>query len=272
MCVKLVVTGCCAHYVASSLKEKIMPVRISAAAIAEFFGTFALCFVGILAIHHSKGGGGLLMVALAHGLVLAVAVSAALPTSGGHFNPAVTLGFLMTGKIRAGGAAIYILFQLLGATVASLMAYVLLGNNEAAAKAVLDGTPQFDPGQVTVATALLAEMIATGLLVFVIWGSAADPRARNVGGFAIGLVVAADILAIGPITGAAMNPARAFGPTLVASLLPGGSLWHQHWLYWVGPVVGGGIAAIVYHLFLWPRDPARKIDPDAMQVPPSQRP
>lgn len=249
-----------------------MPVRISAAAVAEFVGTFALCFVGVMAIAHASVGGGLLLVALAHGLILSVAVSAALPTSGGHFNPAVTLGFLMTGKIRPGAAVIYILFQLLGATVAALCAYLLLGNNEQAAKAVLAGTPKFNPEFVSVGVALLAEIIATGLLVFVIWGSVADPRARNVGGFAIGFAVAAIILAIGPITGAAMNPARVFGPALIASLLPGGSVWGQHWVYWLGPIAGGGIAAIGYHLLLWPRDPARNIDPDAMQVPASQRP
>ena len=249
-----------------------MPVRLPAAAAAEFIGTFALTFVGILAIHHAPAGGGLLAVALAHGLALSVAVTAAMPTSGGHFNPAITLGFLMTGKIRVGGALAYILFQLLGAIVASLAAYLLLGNNEAAANAVFTGAPRFDPDRVTPAMAIFAEMIATGFLVFVVWGTAADPRARNVGGFAIGLAVAAGILAIGPITGAAMNPARSFGPTLVASLLPGRSLWSQQWVYWVGPIVGGGIAAIVYHLLLWPRDPARRIDPDAMQVPPSQRP
>ncbi len=249
-----------------------MPIRLSAAAVAEFLGTFALCFVGILAIHHSAGQGGLLLVALAHGLILVGLVSAAMPTSGGHFNPAVTVGFLITGKIRAMSAGVYILSQALGAIAASLAVYIILGNDESAARAVQAGTPQYNPELVSTAGALVAEIIATGLLVFVIWGTAADPRAKNVAGMAIGIVVAANIMAIGPITGAAMNPARVLGPTVVGSMLPGGTLWSQHWLYWVGPLVGAGIVAIGYHLLFWPRDPARNIDPDAMQVPPSQRP
>ena len=115
----------------------------------------------------------------------------------------------------------------------------------------------------------LAEIIATIFLVGAVWGTAADPRARNVGGFAIGLTVAADILAIGPITGASMNPARSFGPTLVA-YRP--ELWQYHWIYWVGPLVGAGIAAITYHLVLWPRDTSRGVDPGATDVPKSLQP
>lgn len=249
-----------------------MPVRLSSAAIAEFLGTFALCFVGILAIHHSgtTGGGGLLAVALAHGLILGCVVAAAMPTSGGHLNPAVTIGFFITGKIKPVAALVYIFFQLLGGVVAALAVYVLMSGNAEPLNVVAAGTPQY-AGKVSMPVALVAEMVATGLLVFAVWGSAADPRAKNVGGFAIGLTVAADILAIGPLTGAAMNPARAFGPTLVASMSEP-SLWPQQMVYWVGPIVGGSIVAVLYHLLLWPRDPQRKIDPDSMQVPPSQRP
>jgi aquaporin Z len=250
-----------------------MPVRLSAAALAEFAGTFALCLVGFLAIHHAPtGAGGLLTIALAQGLIYGCAITAAMPTSGGHLNPAVTLGFLMTGKIRPLAAVVYIAFQLIGATVASVLVYVLLGADEPAGHALRAATPQISLERIRPAMALVAEIVATGMLVGAVWGTAADPRARNVGGFGIGLTLAASILAVGPLTGAALNPARAFGPTLVASLSPGASLWTDHWIYWLGPIVGGGIVAILYHLWLWPRDPRRQIDPDAMQVPPSQRP
>jgi glycerol uptake facilitator-like aquaporin len=124
----------------------------------------------------------------------------------------------------------------------------------------------------TISQAILAEMIATFFLVFAVWGTAADPRARNVGGFAIGLTIAADILSVGQITGASMNPARSFGPTLVASLLPEAHLWKTHLVYWIGPLVGAGIAAISYHLILWPRDPKSGIDAPVVDVPPSQQP
>jgi aquaporin Z len=249
-----------------------MPVRLGAALLAEFVGTFALTFVGILAIHHAQGPNGnvnLLLIALAHGIILSTLVTATMPTSGGHLNPAVTFGFLLTGKIKPPAAISYIVIQLLGSTVAAMAAYTLYGD----IKVVADGTPSIGINSLTgqpfsLSAAVLAEIIATGLLVMAVWGSAADPRARDVGGFAIGLTVAADILAVGPITGASMNPARSFGPTLVA----GGMLWKTHWVYWVGPLVGAGIIAIAYHLILWPRDPRRGIDPGAVDVPPTQRP
>jgi aquaporin TIP len=166
----------------------------------------------------------------------------------------------------------YIVIQLLGGIAAALAVYVIFGGGEVGAKIVYSGTPQI-ADQVLPRTALFCEIIATFFLMFVIWGTAADPRARNIGGFGIGLVVAADILAFGPITGASMNPQRSFGPTLIASLWsPGANLWSTHWVYWVGPIIGAAIAALVYQYALWPSDPARGIDPGAVDVPPTQRP
>ena len=249
-----------------------MPVRLGAALVAEFIGSFALTFVGIMAIHAAPGN--LLAVALAHGLILSVMVSATMATSGGHVNPAITIGFLLTGKIKPVAAIAYIVLQLLGGVVAALAVYAIFGGGPGAVQIVAGGTPSVAIG-VSGGTALLCEIIATFFLAFVIWGTAADPRARNIGGFGIGLVVAADILAIGPLTGASMNPQRSFGPTLIASLIQGAggsSVWTNHWIYWVGPIVGGGIAAILYHLALWPSDPKRGIDPGAVDVPATQRP
>jgi len=251
-----------------------MPVRLGAALVAEFVGSFALTFIGIMAIHFAGLGGGLLSVALAHGIILAVVVSATMPTSGGHLNPAVTLGFLVTGKIKPVAAISYIVLQLLGGVVAALAVYAVFGGGTEAVKIVASGTPQPGAG-VSNGSAILCEIIATFLLTFVIWGTAADPRARNVGGFGIGLAVAADILAVGPISGASMNPQRSFGPTLIASLVeggPGASFWTTHWIYWVGPITGALAAAIIYHIALWPSDPKRGFDPGAMDVPPTQRP
>src|SRR6476661_4146201 len=120
-----------------------MPVRLGAALVAEFVGTFALCFVGILAIHHAPAVGGLIAVALAHGIILSTMVTAAMPTSGGHFNPAVTFGFLITGKIKAPAAVSYIVIQLLGATVAAMAVFALANGDMAV---VASGTPQFGQG------------------------------------------------------------------------------------------------------------------------------
>ena len=250
-----------------------MPVRLGAALVAEFVGSFALTFLGIMAIQAAPGN--LLAVALAHGIILAVMVSATMQTSGGHVNPAVTVGFLLTGKIKPVAGIAYIVLQLLGGVVAALAVYTIFRGGPEGIKVVAGGTPSLGAG-VSNGTALLCEIIATFFLIFVIWGTAADPRARNVGGFAIGLTIAADILAVGPITGASMNPQRSFGPTLIASLAgdatSGSSLWSTHWIYWVGPIIGAIIAAMLYHLVLWPSDPKRGIDPGAVDVPATQRP
>jgi aquaporin TIP len=254
-----------------------MPVRLGAALVAEFVGSFALTFVGVMAIANAPGN--LVAIALAHGLILSVMCSATMQTSGAHFNPAVTVGFLFTGKIKPVAGIAYIVIQLIGSVAAALAVYSIFGGGTEGVKVVWNGTPQvasaYAPG-----TALMCEIIATFFLVFVIWGTAADPRARNVGGFGIGLVVAADILAFGPITGASMNPMRSFGPTLVASLAGSGGVgatgsaspWTNHWIYWTGPIIGACFAAVLYHLALWPSDPARGIDPGAVDVPPTQRP
>jgi MIP family channel proteins len=246
-----------------------MPIRLSTAVIAEFIGTFALCFIGILSIHSVAGAGpgvGLVAVALAHGLAIAVMVSATIQTSGGHFNPAVTAGFIVTGKIKPAAGVAYILAQLLAGVLASAL---ILGCFSIDAKQVVaDGTPQFDPAKLGAGMAVVIEAVLTFFLVFSIWGSAADPRARNISGFAIGMAVTLDILAGGPLTGASMNPARSFGPTLIANST---KLWGQHWVYWAGPLLGGILAATVYHLWLWPRDERTGIEPGAADVPETQR-
>jgi aquaporin Z len=205
------------------------------------------------------------MIALAHGLVLSVMVTAAMPTSGGHINPAITIGFLITGKIKPAAGIAYIVIQLTGGVVAALTVLALWGPDIGTA-IIREGTPQL-AADVRPISGLLAEIIATFFLAFAVWGTAADPRARNVGGFAIGLTVAFDILAFGPLTGASMNPQRSFGPTLVAD----GILWKHHWLYWVGPIIGACLGALVYHVILWPRDRASGMEAPAMDVPPSQR-
>ena len=208
--------------------------------VAEFIGTFALIFVGVGAItsDYISGASGLVGIALAHGLTIAVMASATAAVSGGHLNPAVTIGALATGKIDAANAVGYIISQCLGGIAAAAMLKLCLP--VAALEAVNMGTPALGDG-ISVGMGLLVEIILTFFLVFVIFGTAIDSRAPQVGALFIGLTVTLDILIGGPITGAAMNPARHLGPALL-----GGGLQHL-WLYWVGPVVGGLMAALVYH-------------------------
>jgi MIP family channel proteins len=212
--------------------------------VAEFVGTFALVFIGSGAILVSKVPGsniGLIEIAAAHGLIFSVMVTATMRISG-HLNPSVTLGFLATRRIDAITAGVYVAAQLLGAMLA---AYALKGLFPNDLYQAARGGGQFISLDITSTQAYLLEAIGTFFLVFVIFGSAVDEHAPKVGGFAIGLTIAAEILALGPLTGGSMNPARSFGPAVASGLYEG------HLIYWVGPILGGVAAALVYDgLFL----------------------
>ena len=219
---------------------------------AEFIGTFALVFVGsgaIMTTRIAPTSAGLVEVALAHGLILAVMVSALMRISG-HFNPAVTLGFLATRRIEAMMAALYIVAQLLGAIVAG---YLLKASFPESVFVATRGGGQSVALDITGGQAFVLEAVATFFLVFVIFGTAVDLRGPKIGGLAIGFVVAADILAIGPLTGASMNPARSFGPAVASGV------YEAQLLYWAAPIVGGLIAAGLYE-FLFMRRGREPVD------------
>ena len=214
------------------------------ALIAEFIGTFTLVFIGVGAIagNYINGGQtGLVGIALAHGLAIAVMVSATAAVSGGHLNPAVTIGLFAAKKIDAVNAVGYVLAQCLGGIVAAGLIKFCVPAMALAAVGM--GTPAVGAG-VPVGMAFFTEIILTFFLVFVVYGSAVDKRAPKVGGLFIGLTVALDILMGGPISGAAMNPARHLGPALL-----GGGLQNL-WLYWLGPVIGGILAGVCYKRYL----------------------
>ena len=216
--------------------------------VAEFIGIFALVFVGsgaIMMARHTNSSSALVSVALAHGLILAIMVTATMRISG-HLNPAVTIGFLVTRRIEPMMAGIYIVAQLLGAVLA---AYVLKATMPAELFAAARGGGQSIALEVTFAQAFTLEMIATFFLTFVVFGTAVDPNAPRVGGFAIGFAVAADILAIGPLTGASMNPARSIGPAVASGIFEG------QVIYWAGPIVGAIAAALIYDFLFLRRAP-----------------
>ena len=215
--------------------------------VAEFVGTFALIFigVGVIANHvNLNSNAGLLAVALAHGLAIAVMVSATGAISGGHLNPAVTFGLWVGGKMDLRRACFYWAAQLCGAILAAVMVAILLNSPETPGKElVFKGTPALGKGATGIQSVGI-EAVLTFFLVFVVYGSAVDVRAPKIGGLAIGLTVALDILFGGPFTGAAMNPARTFGPAVV------GGQWDHHYVYWIGPLLGGALAGLVYGRFL----------------------
>jgi MIP family channel proteins len=208
--------------------------------VAEFFGTFTLIFIGVGAIaadYATDGALGLTGIALAHGLAIAVMVSATAAASGGHLNPAVTCGALAAGKIAPRTAAGYIVAQCLGAVVAAFA--VKMAVPAVWLDAVGMGTPAVGEG-VTIGQALVMEIVLTFFFMFVVYGTAIDARAPKMAGLFIGLTIALDIMAGGPVSGGAMNPARHFGPALM-----GGGMQNA-WLYWVGPILGAVIGALVY--------------------------
>ena len=206
-------------------------------AVAEFVGTFALVFIGIGSILFS--GGQLVPIALGHGLVIAVMASAVGHISGGHFNPAVTFGFVVTRRMDLPLAAVYWVTQIVAGILGALALRVILPD----AADLDNGVPQVNEA-IDLGPAVLTEAILTFFLVWVVFATAADPGGafKSIAGLAIGLTITFDILAGGPLTGAAMNPARALGPELVQSV------WSNWWVYWVGPLAGGGVAALLYEL------------------------
>jgi MIP family channel proteins len=213
---------------------------------AEFLGTFTLCFIGqgAIVMQEATGAGSLLVVAVAHGLALATMISALGAWSGAHFNPAVTLGFVITRRMSLTSAITYWLSQLAGAIAASFLLRSVVPGEPG--DLVHYGVPMVAEG-VSLSQAFLLEFVMTFFLVTAVWGTAVDERGPRIGGFAIGLTVCMDILVGGPLTGAAMNPARAFGPACASGV------WTHHWVYWLAPMLGGAAAARVYQALMRPR-------------------
>ncbi len=213
--------------------------------IAEFIGSFALTFIGggsVVTVGGILGGDpvDLLAIAIAHGLVLGIFVTALGHVSGAHFNPAVTLGVLVTRRISGGTAIAYWIAQFsAGAAAAACLRVVF---DDRLADGLNLGAPALGPNT-NVGEGFVLEIIMTFFLVFVVFATAVDPKGafKLVGGFAIGLTIAVDILVGGPLTGAAMNPQRAFGPQLLSWT------WSDGWIYYVAPAIGGVLAALTYH-------------------------
>jgi aquaporin Z len=220
---------------------------------AEFLGAFALTFFGAGAICadslvlHGRASGpiDLLLIAAAHAVVLGVMVTALGHISGAHFNPAVTMAALLGRHIRLPLAIMYWATQLVAAIAAARL--LLYFFPTPITSAVNVGAPTPGAG-IDTSHAFVIEIVLTFFLVIVVYATAIDPRGAfgKIAGIAIGAVLFFDILVGGPLTGAAINPARAFGPALVAGIVDG-----NHFLiYWLGPVIGGAIAALLYQNLL----------------------
>ena len=220
------------------------------ALLAEAAGTFWFFFIGAGAIiaDAAGSGGGLVAIALAHGVTLAVAISVFGVLSGGHFNPAVTLGLAVVGRHPWPRVPTYWIAQLAGGVVAGFaLRYVFVAQLAAGDKTHL-GTPSLGGG-VTPLVAIAVESILTVFLVWSVYGTAVSPLAPRIAGFGIGLTVATDILMGGPLTGAAMNPARWFATAVPVS-------FYDNWyVYWAGPLLGAVVAGLtIRYAFAAPAD------------------
>jgi len=216
---------------------------------AEAIGTFGLVFIGagsVMCTYFPKSDYGVLGISLAHGLALAVMVSATMSISGGHLNPAVTLGLLSVRRVNAATAAGYIAAQLAGAVLAVLALKLLFPSGVAGITSL--GTPHL-AASISLGQGIALEAIFAFFLVSAVFGTCINSDAPRVGGFGIGLALMFDVLVGGALTGAAVNPARAFGPALISGN------WLAHGVYWVGPILGGVLAALVWQYVLLPKTP-----------------
>jgi MIP family channel proteins len=225
--------------------------------LAEAVGTFIFFFIGIGAGYVLTGDAAAILigVALAHGLALAVMVSALGAVSGGHFNPAVTVALWVAGKVETVRAVAYVIVQLAAAWLAAAVAFYVVSGREGID--ALSSVPALGQG-VDVLQGIVIEAIATAGLLIAVFGTAVDPRGPRIGGLAIGLAVAAGILMAGPLTGGALNPARWFGP----------ALFEQDWsnaIVWiVGPVLGACAVGVLYRFLYLPE---AELPPEAEGLP-----
>ena len=214
-----------------------MNIDILRKALAEFVGTFTLLFAVAASILLADQVAGLFGVAIAQGIAIAMMVSAVGHISGAHFNPAITFGALLTRRIGIVLAVVYVVAQLAGGAGAVLVVRELFpdGLDIGTTVPMLQGG--LEPWQ-----GLLLEALATFFLVWVVFATAIDPRGSfsAIAGLTIGAAITLGVLLLGPITGGVMNPARAFASEVVDWN------WTNAWIYYVGPLVGGGLAALIY--------------------------
>ena len=228
---------------------------------AEFFGTFWLvlggCGSAVISAAYPQLGIGFVGVALAFGLTVLTMVYAVGWISGGHFNPAVTVGLFAGGRFAAKDVVPYVIVQVLGSIVAAAVLYAIAtgkpGFNVAASGFASNGYGAHSPGGYSMHAVMVSEFVLTGMFVFVIQG-ATDRRApAGFAGLAIGLTLTLIHLISIPVDNTSVNPARSTG----VALFQGGWAVHQLWLFWVMPLLGGAAGGLIYRLLLEARGASR---------------
>ena len=213
---------------------------------AELIGTFALVLIGCGSAVIAGKYIGFMGIAFAFGLTVLAMVYAIGNISGCHINPAISLSMLVAGRLGWKDTIFYVIFQCVGAALAALVLWLVASGMPDYSLAVnglgQNGYGALSPGKFDLLSCFVAEVVLTGLFLFVIFGSISKNAPAGFAGLAIGLSLAFIHLVGIPITGTSVNPARSFGPALVV----GGEALSQLWLFWVAPVIGGILAAVIW--------------------------
>jgi len=215
---------------------------------AEFFGTFWLVFCGcgaaVLAAAFPDVGIGLMGVALAFGLTVVTMAYAVGGISGGHFNPAVSVGMAVGGRLPAGDLIGYIIAQVVGAVVAGAVLYLIASGKPGfeAGGFASNGYGELSPGKYSLLAGLIMEVVMTAFFIFIILATTAPRAPAGFAPLAIGLTLTLIHLVSIPVTNTSVNPARSTGVALFAQTGAIGQLW----LFWVAPIVGAAIGAVVW--------------------------
>jgi aquaporin Z len=230
-----------------------LPKRLS----AEFIGTFWLvlggCGSAVLAAKFDGVGIGLLGVAFAFGLTVLTMVYALGPISGGHFNPAVSFGLMIAGRFKAQDFIPYVIAQVLGATLAAAALYTIASGQpdfDIANGLANNGYGDHSPGHYSMLSGLVTEIIMTFMFLITILGATDKRTPAGLAPIAIGLALTLIHLISIPVTNTSVNPARSTGPALIT----GGWALEQLWFFWLAPLVGALIAAVVYRIFENPKN------------------
>ncbi len=230
-----------------------MQYSLSKKLLAEFLGTFLLVFGGcgsaVLAAAFPHLGIGFAGVALAFGLTVLTGAYAFGPISGGHFNPAVSLGLAVAGRFSWGELVPYIIVQVIGAVAASFVLYVIASGGPDFSMAggfASNGYGPHSPGGYDLLAAAVIEMVLTGFFLLIILGSTETRVPAGFAPIAIGLALTLIHLISIPVTNTSVNPARSTGP----ALFEGGWALQQLWLFWAAPLVGGAIGGLLHKLAL----------------------
>jgi aquaporin Z len=224
--------------------------------MAELFGTFWLvlggCGAAVLTAQFPQVGIGILGVSFAFGLTVLTMAYAVGHVSGGHFNPAVTLGLVAGGRFKAADAVPYIIAQVIGAFLGAWILYVIAtgnGSNPLAGGFASNGFGAHSPGKFSLMAALVCEVVMTFFFLIIILGATHRKAAAGFAPIAIGLGLTLIHLISIPVTNTSVNPARSTGPALIH----GGWALEQLWLFWLAPIVGAVLAGVVSRL-LWPQE------------------